>query len=718
MASAGECGKGSNISVTNINCDQGGMQTPAIEATVQGNGSGGALAARATTPNHFYGGSGSIRISVPKMEESDESDSELLTIEESAKVNMRTKGDGTAAKTAPRPMSWEGELSEHEDVMDVDNVASNGTAIAATFGDPVIKVEQRDMDAKEEKVTDEAISLIAKASSESSNVPVDATGKHFMQNDVVNLKVESNMPEYNSSVQAPLLVRSKTTLLPANPSPDSAIHSVYTHSSPSQSPLTSRHNIYTPSLSRNNSDASHSSCYSYSSEFSPTHSPIQGRHSMYGAINGSPLHHSVLYRPTVYPVDAESPAARACFDDSAALEGEALPSAGISRQQLINSPCPICGDKISGFHYGIFSCESCKGFFKRTVQNRKNYVCVRGSACPVTIATRKKCPACRFEKCLQRGMKLEAIREDRTRGGRSTYQCSFTLPGSMLSPSVMSESSGCHQNYRMTVPPMKVEVGESAGGSKPRIPTLLQEIMDVEHLWQYNESELLRLNQPAPPVTNGTQATNPLLASAGLSQGDNSNPDLIANLCNIADHRLYKIVKWCKSLPLFKTISIDDQICLLINSWCELLLFSCCFRSISTPGEIRISQGKSITLAQSRSSGLQACVERMLNLTDHLRRLRVDRYEYVAMKVIVLLQSDTSELKEPEKVRTSQEKALQALQAYTLAHYPESPAKFGELLLRIPELQRTCQVGKEMLTIKSKEGDEFDLLMELLRGEH
>lgn len=43
-------------------------------------------------------------------------------------------------------------------------------------------------------------------------------------------------------------------------------------------------------------------------------------------------------------------------------------------------------------------------------------------------------------------------------------------------------------------------------------------------------------------------------------------------------------------------------------------------------------------------------------------------------------------------MRASQEKALQALQDYTLAHYPDSPAKFGELLLRIPELQRTCQV--------------------------
>lgn len=53
---------------------------------------------------------------------------------------------------------------------------------------------------------------------------------------------------------------------------------------------------------------------------------------------------------------------------------------------------------------------------------------------------------------------------------------------------------------------------------------------------------------------------------------------------------------------------------------------------------------------------------------------------------------DTSELRDAEKVRVSQEKALKALQDYTISHYPESPAKFGELLLRIPELQRTCQV--------------------------
>lgn len=33
--------------------------------------------------------------------------------------------------------------------------------------------------------------------------------------------------------------------------------------------------------------------------------------------------------------------------------------------------CMICEDKATGLHYGIITCEGCKGFFKRTVQNRR-----------------------------------------------------------------------------------------------------------------------------------------------------------------------------------------------------------------------------------------------------------------------------------------------------------------------------------------------------------
>lgn len=297
------------------------------------------------------------------------------------------------------------------------------------------------------------------------------------------------------------------------------------------------------------------------------------------------------------------------------------------------------------------------------------------------------------------GMKLEAIREDRTRGGRSTYQCTYTLPASLVSNSASGMTSD-----KMTTggncspaPPGSEHHYTSRHHSNhshkmQMVPQLLQDIMDVEHLWHYNDND--RMSGVQAGGTNATRNNDAMLLGVGTGGGsgtgsdagsrverstngtagngnsnnrrdDRSNvstvnseqratsvnsssqignntngnstqhPDFLSNLCNIADHRLYKIVKWCKSLPLFKNISIDDQICLLINSWCELLLFSCCFRSMSTPGEIRVSLGKSITLEQARQLGLATCIERMLAFTNNLRRLRVDQYEYVAMKVIV-----------------------------------------------------------------------------------
>ena len=86
-------------------------------------------------------------------------------------------------------------------------------------------------------------------------------------------------------------------------------------------------------------------------------------------------------------------------------------------------------------------------------------------------------------------------------------------------------------------------------------------------------------------------------------------------------------------------MQIDDQIALLINAWCELLVFSCCYRSVSSPGVIRVSNDKSLTLEAAREYGIEKSIEKMLNFSDQLRRLKVDYYEYVSMKVIVLLTS-------------------------------------------------------------------------------
>ncbi|CAF1147913.1 unnamed protein product [Rotaria sordida] len=81
--------------------------------------------------------------------------------------------------------------------------------------------------------------------------------------------------------------------------------------------------------------------------------------------------------------------------------------------------CEVCHDKATGIHYGLMTCEGCKGFFKRTVQNKKIYRCIGNGSCIIDKFERKRCQYCRFTKCLEKGMVTGAVRYDRAPGGRT-----------------------------------------------------------------------------------------------------------------------------------------------------------------------------------------------------------------------------------------------------------------------------------------------------------
>ncbi|CAH8653191.1 unnamed protein product [Heterobilharzia americana] len=75
--------------------------------------------------------------------------------------------------------------------------------------------------------------------------------------------------------------------------------------------------------------------------------------------------------------------------------------------------CSICSDRASGKHYGVFSCEGCKGFFKRTVRKELIYICRDNQECQIDKRLRNRCQYCRYQKCLRVGMRREAVQEER-----------------------------------------------------------------------------------------------------------------------------------------------------------------------------------------------------------------------------------------------------------------------------------------------------------------
>lgn len=76
-----------------------------------------------------------------------------------------------------------------------------------------------------------------------------------------------------------------------------------------------------------------------------------------------------------------------------------------NKQQTIE--CVVCGDKSSGKHYGQFTCEGCKSFFKRSVRRNLTYTCRGSRQCPIDQHHRNQCQYCRLKKCLKMGMRRE-----------------------------------------------------------------------------------------------------------------------------------------------------------------------------------------------------------------------------------------------------------------------------------------------------------------------
>ncbi len=75
--------------------------------------------------------------------------------------------------------------------------------------------------------------------------------------------------------------------------------------------------------------------------------------------------------------------------------------------------CEVCDRPASKYtSYGAMTCHSCRVFFARSSKDStyQNFVCineVKENQCEIVLASSKGCKSCRFQKCVQVGMKIK-----------------------------------------------------------------------------------------------------------------------------------------------------------------------------------------------------------------------------------------------------------------------------------------------------------------------
>ncbi|XP_065102068.1 retinoic acid receptor RXR-beta-B isoform X2 [Paramisgurnus dabryanus] len=333
--------------------------------------------------------------------------------------------------------------------------------------------------------------------------------------------------------------------------------------------------------------------------------------------------------------------------------------------------CAICGDRSSGKHYGVYSCEGCKGFFKRTVRKDLSYTCRDNKECLVDKRQRNRCQYCRYQKCLATGMKREAVQDERQKGKErdGDYECSSAVNEEM--------------------PVEKILEAETA----------------VEHRTDLHSDVTASPNDP------------------------------VTNICQAADKQLFTLVEWAKKIPHFSELPLDDQVILLRAGWNELLIAAFSHRSISVKDEILLATGLHVSRESTHNLGVEAFFDResaqsaevgalfdrvLTELVCKMRDMQMDKTELGCLRAIVLFNPDAKGLTSTSEVELLREKVYASLETYCKQKYPDQQGRFAKLLLRLPALRSIGLKCLEHLFFFKLIGDTpiDTFLMEMLESPH
>ncbi|GFO50670.1 retinoic acid receptor alpha-like isoform x4 [Plakobranchus ocellatus] len=218
-------------------------------------------------------------------------------------------------------------------------------------------------------------------------------------------------------------------------------------------------------------------------------------------------------------------------------------------------PCKICQDPSSGIHYGVASCDACKGFFCRRLKSSvKGKPCFLQGRCDIRGSMKNRCAPCRYKTCLDAGMSKKELRH-----------CGENQPEQPDTQTVTSTVTVGHQACLLSAIPVGPkgetvqEIIDTLVGIYSSLPSHLftpQEQLDdkIASFWEkYTLKESLFGKMSAISIEEYTE----IYRTTGLDIDDRFQ--LTQTYLKAVKRWMTKLISFAKRVPGFRALELEDQ---------------------------------------------------------------------------------------------------------------------------------------------------------------
>ncbi|XP_076309115.1 vitamin D3 receptor-like isoform X2 [Tachypleus tridentatus] len=355
--------------------------------------------------------------------------------------------------------------------------------------------------------------------------------------------------------------------------------------------------------------------------------------------------------------------------------------------------CKVCGDRAKSYHFGGLSCDSCKAFFRRSVQcsGYKNFQCPYRRTCEITISSRKCCQFCRFQKCVAIGMEKSWV---------------------------MTEEERLHV-LRMRMAKRQQEHMTTFKRQKNRRESYHPDLKEIHKFLTEDDIQCIESIMNSYEVSCLTIPFNSSLCSRPCDRGRTEVIDMFFTVIKQFAH-------FAQQLHSFAVIPRHDQEILLRTGVMEL----CFLRSAYVFDESQQAWSDQNKMFYKFSPTLLAedvkrlvsdeLFEKHMEFIRGIKQLDIDEPTLMILLVTVLLCSDRPELVNTDLVASEQEKYCVLLKNYMLWRFGSinSAVLYPKLFLKLPNLRELTDAHSDYhLRLSTWEVEEIQKRLSCLKVE-